>query len=367
MSLFVFNTTGAPITMAVTAVVVPASSSPGERGPAVNVTSEMRANLTADPVRGKTGGLSAANYATIAAQTDLEFEWSGTAEYLTPGLPVTGAIVANKLFIFEAPVAPDVNAVHAGLDADSANVAATFDFASAGGGDLDTIVQAVTAGAAGNSLTVRVVGDSAAAAGVTISEVGTAVVIHYESGVSTRADIETAITASATLISVLTPGADAGALVSPGDNIPATNLTGGIDGNAFTDAFTDPDVPRVLTVTFDALWDGGNVTVVGVNQFDEAVSEVFVSNPGGDAVGEKVFKSVTSASKGTVGAASVPATIGVGGTIGIDGRVSSDFGVLFADDVVEPVTVDDVNGSFSPNSAPDGSIVYKLLVNVNCL
>ena len=90
MSLLCFNTTGAPITMLVTGVVIPLSPSPANRGPAVNVTSEMRPNLTVDPARGKTGGLTGANFVTISGQAGLAFEWTQDVEYLTTGLTVNG-------------------------------------------------------------------------------------------------------------------------------------------------------------------------------------------------------------------------------------------------------------------------------------
>lgn len=98
--------------------------------------------------------------------------------------------------------------------------------------DLDTVVRAKTAGAAGNSITVAAVGDSAPAAGVTISEAGNAVTIHFESGVSTVANVETAIGTSSTLIEVKTAGTGATVLTAggpPGDAFSATALAGGVD------------------------------------------------------------------------------------------------------------------------------------------
>lgn len=73
MPLLAYNLTGAPVTLAAGSPppVLPASSAPPNRSPAVNVTSEL-------------GGLSGAAWAAIQAQIDagsVQLEWSGTPEY----------------------------------------------------------------------------------------------------------------------------------------------------------------------------------------------------------------------------------------------------------------------------------------------
>jgi len=111
-------------------------------------------------------------------------------------------------------------------------VKAELDLGTLGEGDLDTVVEATTAGDAGNSVTVAAVGDSGGGAGVTISRVGSALTIHYESGVSTVANVETAIAALAgadDLIGVKTAGTAATVLTAPADNFSATALAGGDD------------------------------------------------------------------------------------------------------------------------------------------
>ena len=98
--------------------------------------------------------------------------------------------------------------------------------------DLDTIVEATSAGTAGNDITVEVVGDSPAAGGVTIDVVGNAVTIHFEDGVSTVGDVETAIAALAgadDIIAVKTAGTGATVLDAATDEVVATNLAGGLD------------------------------------------------------------------------------------------------------------------------------------------
>ena len=54
----------------------------------------------------------------------------------------------------------------------------------------------------------------------------------------------------------------------------------GSAANVWTGTFTDPVIPRNLTATFNAAWDGGTVTVTGTDQFDNAISEDFAPGAG---------------------------------------------------------------------------------------
>jgi len=104
-----------------------------------------------------------------------------------------------------------------------ANTKSHHTFASA---HIDTVVRAVTAGPAGDGLLVALVGDSPTSSGVLIEESGKHIYIHYEVGVSTRANVETAIGASATLIEVATAGSATGAITAA-EAVTPTNLVGG--------------------------------------------------------------------------------------------------------------------------------------------
>lgn len=95
--------------------------------------------------------------------------------------------------------------------------------------DLDTIVQAKLGGIAGNDITITVVGDSALAAGVTISEVGNAVTIHFEDGVSTVLDVEAAIGTDSDLIEVKTAGTAATVLDAATDECTEEALASGAE------------------------------------------------------------------------------------------------------------------------------------------
>lgn len=134
--------------------------------------------------------------------------------------------------------------------------------------------------------------------------------------------------------------------------------------NAFPGPFTNPAVPRNLTVTFNALWDGGTVTVTGTDQFDAATSEVFTPGAGTTVVGTKIFKTATSAVKSLVGASATTASIGTGTKLGVAANITSAFGILTVDGTAEAVTVDATNDAFTPTTAPNGARVYVLAANL---
>jgi len=95
MALYAFNKTGAPLPLAAgnPIVTLPASPTPPTPGKPYNVTSELRPNLTVDPVNGKAGGLAAGAYALLQAQVgagSVVYEWTSDPEYATASLVVGG-------------------------------------------------------------------------------------------------------------------------------------------------------------------------------------------------------------------------------------------------------------------------------------
>ncbi len=134
--------------------------------------------------------------------------------------------------------------------------------------------------------------------------------------------------------------------------------------NAFPGPFTSPAIPRSLKIDFAAGWQGGDVTVIGTNQFDVAVTEVFADNPGAVVQGTEIFKTVVSASKEIIAGAADTCTLLTGEKIGIPSLISAAFGILTCSAVVEAVTVDATYPSFIPTTAPTGLVSYALLVNV---
>jgi hypothetical protein len=70
-----------------------------------------------------------------------------------------------------------------------------------------------------------------AAAAASVSEVGSAVTLHFTPAVTTVAQMEAAITATATLIQIKRAGTGTAVLQTTADDFSATNLTGGSDGD----------------------------------------------------------------------------------------------------------------------------------------
>lgn len=147
----------------------------------------------------------------------------------------------------------------AGVGDNDAEATAELDLGGEGSGALDTIVEAAAPGAEGNTITIELVGDSAGAGGVTIDEVGDAVTIHFEDGVSTVGDVETAI-GTATLIAVKTAGTGATILAAATDELPATPLAGGLDSEGVT------IVEDVAAQTVVIHWADGESTVEDVEE-----------------------------------------------------------------------------------------------------
>jgi hypothetical protein len=129
--------------------------------------------------------------------------------------------------------------------------------------------------------------------------------------------------------------------------------------NDFPGAFANPDVPRNLRVTFAGGWDGGNVIAVGTNQFGAPVAETFTAAAGTAVVGVKIFATVTSATKGAVGAAADAASIGTGDKLGLTGDLVASAGSLTKDGVTQAATWDaTVSGVTPSTNVPNGARVY---------
>lgn len=112
---------------------------------------------------------------------------------------------------------------------------ASLDLSVPGSATLDTVIEAHVGGAAGNAITFATVADGAG--GGSITRVGTAFTYHYQDGVSTVGDLETAITALAgadDLIDVKTAGTALNTINAPADTFAATPLAGGLDDEGVT-------------------------------------------------------------------------------------------------------------------------------------
>lgn len=111
------------------------------------------------------------------------------------------------------------------------------------------------------------------------------------------------------VVTSITPAATSTTAVHAG-------FAGNDPSNNFPGPFTNPDVARTATVTFGAAWDGGTVTLTGTDPFGNPQTEAFVPGAGSTVQGTKIWKTITSATKGAVGASANTASIGTGATIG---------------------------------------------------
>lgn len=145
-----------------------------------------------------------------------------------------------------------------------------------------------------------------------------------------------------------------------------TDVHAAIAGNTsvaeVTTGITNPAHPRNLRVTFAASWDGGNVTVVGTDEFDQVQTETFVAAAGTTVVGSKVFKTVTSVAHTAVGATTNTYSVGTGDKLGFGVKATGSFYVLTVDGVAEAGTLDTTNSGITPTSVPNGTRDYNILV-----
>lgn len=177
------------------------------------------------------------------------------------------AMLANRYYMFLCSVA-------AWIQQAAATYLETYDELDAGGegsGALDTVIRAATRGA--HAYTVELVGDSALLGGVTIDESTDDIVIHFEDGVSTVGDVETAIAASVKL-AVKTAGTALTILAAATDEIGPTALEGG----------GEPDLAQ-LTAPVASAADGSTYVPAGTailidGSLGDSLSVVRVSSDG---------------------------------------------------------------------------------------
>lgn len=125
---------------------------------------------------------------------------------------------------------------------------------------------------------------------------------------------------------------------------------------AVTTGMTNPVIPRSLQVVFAASWDGGDITIVGTDQFDQAVTEVIPDTANSTVEGVKIFKTVTSINNETVGAGGgLTATVQTGPKIGLLYPLVGAYGLCAVNDAVEAATWDATYSAFTPTTAPNGS------------
>lgn len=92
----------------------------------------------------------------------------------------------------------------------------------------NTVIESAVEGSSGNAITIAFTPGDTLNAGHLDESGFPAIVFHYKTAVTTVANFETAIAASAHL-AVLTPGTGANVLATPADTFTATNLAGGTE------------------------------------------------------------------------------------------------------------------------------------------
>ena len=163
--------------------------------------------------------------------------------------------------------------------------------------------------------------------------------------------------------------ADADGAVASQAATLASGLATGINGALATAGVATFDVPRAVV----AAWTGTAVlTVTGTDEYGVAVVESSAS--GTSMAGKKAFKTITSV---TVSANVTGLTVGTGNVLGLPAFLGKTTDVITElEDGAAPTagtfvagvattataTTGDVRGTYDPNSNPDGSAVFELLV-----
>lgn len=181
-------------------------------------------------------------------------------------------------------------------------------------------------------------------------------------------EIDRARDADVVMVVLGTPiTADADGVCASQAGTAATAMT--INGALASGGVATFDVPRNVV----AAWTGtATLTVVGTDEYGETVTET--SGSGTSMTGAKAFKTITSV---TPSANITGATVGSGVVLGLpiflEGtghvvRELQDGAAATAGTTVAGVTTEasattgDVRGTYSPNSAPNGSRTYKLAI-----
>jgi hypothetical protein len=131
---------------------------------------------------------------------------------------------------------------------------------------LDTIIEAVAAGLAGNAISFETVADGTGAGEITVD--GTDVVFHYESGTTTVANFETAVaalTGADAIIRVETGGTGMTVLAAPGDTEGPENLAAGDDDETGWSIMTANLYSRWIRLKFVSTGGTGTVHAYATN------------------------------------------------------------------------------------------------------
>jgi hypothetical protein len=161
--------------------------------------------------------------------------------------------------------------------------------------------------------------------------------------------------------------------------LDGASLTAATDGLT-TDVVLD--VPRNLQIVSTDAGDDDVVTISGLDQYGEAVSEEFTVNGTTPVVGLKAFKTVQSVISattptgdfdvGTGSALGLPYRVDAGGLLmayedsALDLTTSAVLGTFLPADTTDPATATDgdVRGTYDPNGTLDGSAEFTVLIQI---
>ncbi len=124
-----------------------------------------------------------------------------------------------------------------------------------------------------------------------------------------------------------------------------------------TTAFTQPDVPRNLTVKGNQGGISGSAVITGTNAAGEVISETFALSGTNEIVGVKAFASVTSVLLPARNAGGDSVSVGVGSKLGLAHKLPHNT-VLFA-------ALGDVREGTAPTVATSASTVEGNTVTLN--
>jgi len=153
----------------------------------------------------------------------------------------------------------------------------------------------------------------------------------------------------------------------------------GLSAGALTVALAEPDYPRNLIAILtdaNASITGATVTVYGLDQNGEAISEVFTFTAAGTQTGNKAFSKVSAAvwalTSGTVTASSDKIAIGVGNKLGLPagpGAVYEEVLSRTFDGDADLGTFNKTYGTYLPAGTMDGSkpveVYYRYRVPIH--
>lgn len=111
-------------------------------------------------------------------------------------------------------------------------------------------------------------------------------------------------------------------LLGTADAVLTSTVLAETDPTVVTEGITDPDVPRVLSITGNAGTVTGDVVISGLDALDNEITDTITTNGTNTVNGTKAFKTVTSITLPARGAESDEISVGTTSSLGINRVVS---------------------------------------------